>query len=408
MKKVLQIFLGVMTAVGGFIEIGDLVFLSQSGALFGYATLWAMLVGLVGIGIFAEMSGRVTAISKRPVFDLIRERLGFGPGLMTLIAAQVVTLLTLTAEIGGVAIVLQLFFDIPNQLLIVLAGLGSLVLIWVLPFEGIERLFGLMGLALLVFIVAALDTNPDWGEVGRGVLPSWDSADPVLYGYFAVGIIAAMFMPYELYFYSSGAVEEGWNRPDLRLNKVTVIFGWGLGGLLAAAIMMTAAQVFEPRSIEPDLLGTVALGPQFALGEAGLVAVLLGMLFAIGGATAETALAGAYNVGQFFGWQWGKYKRPSGAPRFTLVWIAMIVLGTLIIVTGLDPVQVTEAAVLFSVVALPLSYLPVLLVANDPTYMGDQVNGRLANVLGWLYFVVIVVVAIAAIPLLIATNMGQG
>jgi Mn2+/Fe2+ NRAMP family transporter len=152
----------------------------------------------------------------------------------------------------------------------------------------------------------------------------------------------------------------------------------------------------------------VALSVQSQLGEAGLIIVLIGMLFAIGGATAETSLSGAYNVAQFFGWEWGKYKKPRGAPRFTLTWMIMLVLGTLIIITGLDAVQVTEFAVIFSVVALPFSYLPVLLVANDRTYMDDQVNGPFANILGWFYLVIIVIAALAAIPLMIITNMGQG
>jgi manganese transport protein len=406
--KIFGVLLGVLTAVGGFIEIGDLVFLGQAGSIFGYDTLWAIVVGLIGIMVYAEMAGRVAAVSHRPVFDLIRERLGFGFGATTLLAGQFVTLLTLAAEIGGVAIVLQLLFDLPAQLLIGVVGILFLFLIWVMSFEMIERVFSLMGLGLLIFIVAALKSHPHWSGVGQGVIPNWDTSEIALYGYFAVGIIAAMFMPYEIYFYSSGGIEEGWKRPDARLNKATVLFGFTLGGVLAFAILMSSAQVLEPNGIQPDLLGTVALTVQSPLGEAGLLIALIGMLFAIGGATAETALSGAYNVAQFFGWEWGKYKKPRGAPRFTLTWMTMIVIGTLIIITGIDPVQVTEFAVIFSVVALPLSYLPVLLVANDRTYMEDEVNGIFANVLGWFYLAVIVLAALAAIPLMIMTNMGKG
>ena len=83
-------------------------------------------------------------------------------------------------------------------------------------------------------------------------------------------------------------------------------------------------------------------------------------------------------------------------------------LALLVVMTGYDPVKLTEYSVIFSVVALPLTYLPILLVANDRTYMGANANGRLANVLGGLYFVVILVIAIAAIPLMLLTNGGQG
>ena len=62
---------------------------------------------------------------------------------------------------------------------------------------------------------------------------------------------------------------------------------------------------------------------------------------------------------------------------------------------------------MFSAVVLPLTYLPILVVANDRDYLGDKVNGRLANTLGVIYLVIIVVVAVAAIPLMIMTGVGQ-
>ena len=132
------------------------------------------------------------------------------------------------------------------------------------------------------------------------------------------------------------------------------------------------------------------------------------MLFAISGAAIDSAFAGAYNMAQFFGWEWGKYRHNAGAPRFTIVWAVMLVLGFLIVVTGVDPILVTELSVVFSVVALPLTYIPILLVANDRAYMGSYGNAWVGNAFGVFYLVVVLVIAVAAIPLLIASNMGQG
>ena len=75
--------------------------------------------------------------------------------------------------------------------------------------------------------------------------------------------------------------------------------------------------------------------------------------------------------------------------------------------TTVDPILVTEVSVVFSAVALPLTYFPILVVANDHDYMGKHVNGRLANCLGMFYLVVIVVAATAAIPLMVVTGMGS-
>ena len=89
----------------------------------------------------------------------------------------------------------------------------------------------------------------------------------------------------------------------------------------------------------------------------------------------------------------------------------MLVLSTLaataFLMTAVDPILVTEVSVVFSAVALPLTYFPILVVANDPDYMGEHTNGRLANGLGSIYLVVIGVAAGAALPLMIWTRMGQ-
>jgi manganese transport protein len=172
--------------------------------------------------------------------------------------------------------------------------------------------------------------------------------------------------------------------------------------------MIVGGALFLPQAIEPESLGTVALGAEVPLGEIGLLVGIAGILFAVSGAAIDTLFAGAYNVAQFFGWEWGRYRTNAGAPRFTLAWIVLLGLAFGVVLTGVDPVQLTEYAVIFSVVALPLTYLPILLVANDRAYMGEHVNGRLANVLGIGYFVVILVVSVTAIPLLVLTNVGQG
>ena len=366
------------------------------------------MIGVGGIITYAEMCGRVAAVSEKAVFDAVRERLGFSTGLVALIAGQLVNILTLAAEIGGVALVLQLLAGLPYRVLLVLAVLGLGLVLWLMPFDWIERVFGYMGLALLVFAVAAVKLHPDWGQVAHGFVPSTGTGDAAVYGYYVVGLIGAAMIPYEVYFYSSGAVEERWRPKDLGINRANVLIGYSLGGFLSFALMISAGALLLPQGISAELLGTTALVAQAPLGQIGLILALIGTLFAISGAAIDSAFAGAYNLAQYFGWEWGKYRHNAGAPRFTLTWIAMLVVGFLIVVTGVDPILVTELSVIFAVVALPLTYLPILLVANDRAYMGRYANGVLANVFGVFYLVVVLVIAVAAIPLLLLSNMGQG
>jgi len=405
--KIFQVALGILAAIGGFVDIGDLVFNVSAGATFGYQLLWVVVIGVVGIVVYSEMCGRVAAVSGKAVFDAVRERVGFKSGLAVLVASQVVNLMTLTAEIGGVAICLQLLSGLAYRWLIVVAGAALLVVVWVTAFEWIERIFGYGGLCLLVFAVAAVKLHPGWGAVGHGFVPHLEMKSPLLYAYFAVGLLGAALTPYEVYFYSSGGVEEGWGPKDLRLNKVNAMIGYGLGGFLSFALMIVGGALFLGKGIEPEFLGSIALGAEVPLGQIGLLLALVGILFAVSGAAIDTLFSGAYNLAQFLGWEWGRYRTPRGAPRFTITWLVLLVLALGVVMTGVDPVQLTEYAVIFSAVALPLTYIPILLVANDRSYMREYVNGRLANTLGLIYLIVILFIALTAIPLLILTNAGQ-
>ena len=108
MKRVFEVFLGILTAFGGFVDMGDLVANAQTGARFGMGLAWVVVVGVIGIVMYAEMAGRVAAISGRPVFDVIRERLGARAALVNLGASFFINILTLTAEIAGLAVVIEL------------------------------------------------------------------------------------------------------------------------------------------------------------------------------------------------------------------------------------------------------------------------------------------------------------
>jgi Mn2+/Fe2+ NRAMP family transporter len=409
--NVMELALGVMTALGGFVDIGELVFALSGGARFGPLLLWVIVIGTVGIALYGEMSGRVAAVLKKPAFEVVRERFGFGPSLGVLIASNFVNILTCAAEIGGMAIVLQILFG-ANQRLMLLGAAGLLlVTVYVLPFRWIERVFGLLGLTLLVYAVAAVQSQPDWGEAARGLIPQLPSSDMpslTVYAYYAVGLLSSILMPYEIYFYSSGGIEDEWTPKDLPINKLTAGVGFALGGLLTMALVIVGWQIFKPGGIDPQHLSSTLLAASQPLGRIGFFFALAGIFFAVGGAAVETALSAGYNVCQFFGAPWGKRHKPREVPLFTLLWMASVVLGTGIAMSGKNPVEIVEYSVIFAVVVLPFTYYPILHLAGDKQAMGKHVNSRVIEVLGWIYFALICAVALAAVPLLVITDMGRG
>jgi Mn2+/Fe2+ NRAMP family transporter len=407
-KKLFSVALGILTAIGGFVDIGDLVTNAQVGARFGWSLGLVVVVGVLGICVFAEMSGRVAAVCRRATFDLVRERLGPRVGLLNLMGSMAVTLLTFVAEIGGVALALQLIVSVHYVLLVPLVAVLVWLILWKAKFSLMENVLGLLGLSLIVFVVALWQLDPDWAQLTHQLVAVDKPADEPwsVWAYYAVALFGAALTPYEVFFFSSGGVEEKWGPSSLRTMRANVFIGFPLGGLLSVAIAAAAAIVLRPLGVEVTTLGQVALPVVTALGTLGIVLVLVGFFAATFGAACETGLSVGYSVAQYFGWQWGKFVEPLRAARFHTVVLLSCIAGVGILLTTVDPIMVTEYSVVFSALALPLTYLPILVVANDRTYLGHHVNGRLANTLGTAYLVVVVVASLAAIPLMVVTGAG--
>jgi manganese transport protein len=283
------------------------------------------------------------------------------------------------------------------------------LVVWRLPFEWMEQVFGLLGLALVVFVVAVLKIGPDWGALVDAALhPHVPTEETVWsYAYYAIALFGAAMTPYEVFFFSSGAVEEHWTSRDLRIERINVFVGFPLGGILSLAIMITAYLTLGPAGVDVEVLGQVPLPVALAVGKVGLAAAIIGIFAATFGAALETSMSAGYTLSQYFGWQWGTFVRPRDAARFHLVVLGSIVVAAVVALSGVDPVKVTEMSIVLSAAALPLTYLPILIIANDPDYMGERVNGRVRNLLGSVFMVVLVVISVATIPLLIVTRAGS-
>ncbi|MEV0429690.1 divalent metal cation transporter [Micromonospora sp. NPDC050495] len=408
MRKLFAATLGVLSAIGGFVDIGDLVAASQAGARFGLAHAWVLLVGVLGICAYAEMAGRIAAVSGRAVFDLVRERLGPRVALLNLVASWLVTVITLAAELGGVALALQLASGWSYLLWVPLAGVAVWLVLWRMRFELMERVFGLAGLALLVFAVALFALPTDWARLGhQAVQISSAGQGWSVYWFVAVALFASTVSPYEVFFFSSGGVEERWSAADLAHARSNVLIGFPVGGFLALSLIAVAAVAYHPSGSSLDSLDQVARPVVTAFGGAGLAVAVLAFFAVTFGAALETGLSAAYAAAQYFGWQWGKRVSPREAARFHSVLLVSVLLGVILLMTTVDPVRLTEYMLVLSAVVLPLTYLPILVVANDRGYLGDRVNGWWTNLLGALFLLLIVAASVAAIPLAIITRMGQ-
>jgi Mn2+/Fe2+ NRAMP family transporter len=410
LKKILGLTLGIMTALGGFVDLGQIVFTMQAGALFGYALLWVIALGLAAIIIYMEMCGRIAAVAGEPVFAIVRSHMPKRLGILTLVASNLLNLLTCAAELGAVGIVMHMLTGWNERLVFPGAAVVIVLMIWFLKFDWIERLFGLSGLLMFVFAAAAWKLGPNWHDVAMGVVPSLPGGDThrlLLYGYFAVGIFSAMLMEYEVHFYSSGVIEEDWKAEDLGENAAVAMLGSTLGAILTVALLLLGALLFLPRAIFPDMLSTAVMPAALVFGPMSLKLALLGVLACVAGATIETGLSGAYNICQFYDFTWGKYLKPAHAPVFTFLWMGMLILAAGLALTGIPPLTLINFSIVFAMVVMPFTYYPILKVSGDPAILGEHANGRLYNIIGWIFFVLITIAAVAAIPLAVLTSGGQ-
>jgi Mn2+/Fe2+ NRAMP family transporter len=266
-----------------------------------------------------------------------------------------------------------------------------------------------LGLFILVFVWAAVALHvPVRAAAAEAISGGRGEHSLTLYLYFVVAMIGSFAAPYEVLFYASGANEDGWDRSYKWANRAIALLGMTFGGVGAAAIIVVAAVVLHPAGIKADQIATAAIGPAHALGMKGFACFLVGAFACSFAAGVETASSSTYALSEYFGWNWGKNRRPAESARYTLTYTAAIVVAAIVLLTTLDPITITEIAMVFNAVALPFILLPLLIIANDRRYVGDDLrNGWIANVFGVGFFLLLTVVSVAGLPLILLTRGGS-
>src|SRR4051794_25448810 len=171
-KQIFEVALGIVTSVGGFLEVGSIATAAQAGAMFGFQLIWPIVLGTVCLIFLIEMSGRLAAVSHHPLPAAVRERFGFHYFVVPLGAETIIDFLVLASEIGGVCLGLQLLSGIPFYFWAIPVALVIWLILWRGTFGVIEYGVSTLGLTTVVFIVAALKLRPDFHAVAAGFVPT--------------------------------------------------------------------------------------------------------------------------------------------------------------------------------------------------------------------------------------------
>jgi Mn2+/Fe2+ NRAMP family transporter len=399
MKRILDLTLGIVTSIGGFLEAGSIITAVQAGAVFGYKLLWTIALGTLGLMLLVEQSGRLAAVTGRTVGDALRERFGISFFIIPLVTGLLVSFLVLASEIGGVSLALQMATGISFQWWAMPVAFAGWFLLWKGTFGVVEKGASLLGLVTIVFVVAALKLHPDWGRVTAGLLPTAPDHDRARYWYIAVSIIGASISPYLYMFYSSGAVEDGWGTNDLSTNKATAVLGMSFGGVLSAAVLIIAALVFLPRGIQVDRYEQAGLLLPPVLGHTGFVLFLASLGIACFGATTEITLAMAYLLAQGLGWDWSENARPKQNARFSLTYTVTILLAGVVMAAGIDPLKLTNFSMMLTAASLPVTVIPMFVLMNDEALVGEHRNRWVSNAALGALSIVTIIVLVSAVPL---------
>ncbi len=382
MGVIVDLILGIVTSIGGFVEVGSISTSAQAGAEFGFQLLWAVAAAGVMLAMLVEMSGRLAAVSKRPLAAAVRDRFGIDFQVVPLAAEFVVDVLLLAAEIGGAAIAVKLLTGIGYLWWVVPVGAAAWLVLRIFGFGLIEYGIGLLGLVTLCFVVSAFKLEPSATEWGRAMLPSLPTHDHIRYAFIAVSIVGATVSPYLLSFYASGTVEEDMQEKDLWVNTTTSYVGTAFGSVVSMGILVSSAMVLAP------VFGHWALT---------LFAASLGI--GCFGAAVEIALNAGYTFAQVTGLSWGANKKRRNAPAFTRAFTIVLLLSVAVALLGFDPLRMTMICVALTVIVMPLLVLPFLVLMNDKRYVGEHVNGPFRNVFLAALTVLGALLALVVVPL---------
>lgn len=369
---------------------------STVGAQLGYATLWTAPITFPLMASVQYICARIGMVSGMGLAGILRAHYGrkiLYPAVLLLIIANTINA---GADLGAIAAAINLVLPLPVWLLTPVVTAVILALqVWG-SYRLIARIFRWLTLALLAYIGAGFLARPDWGEVLRNTLIPQIRFDATFLQAL-VAILGTTISPYLFFWQASQEVEEEvqmgrtrlWQRQgatDAELKYAA----WDVNtGMLFAnivfffVIMATGATLFVNGKTDIQSAADAAQALRPLAGDAA------GLLFAAGiigaGFLAVPILtgSGAYAVSEAFGWKYGLDRNPGKAKQFYAVIVASTVIGMAMNFLGINPIQALFwTAVINGVLAGPLLVL-IMLIANNREVMGERINGRWLNILGW-------------------------
>jgi len=381
---------------------------SQAGAAFGLATLWTAIITFPLMASIQQMCARIGIVTSQGLTGTLKKHYPKPILYLMLLFSFPAIVMNIGADIAGMGAVGNLLFpSIDAGYFSVLFTLILLGLIIYLPYQKIASVLKYLCIVMLVYFIVPFLYKQDLTEIIKATFIPTIRFDKDFIA-MLVGILGTTISPYLFFWQASVEVEEMKNRRTHMIVNKKIIheinqdvdFGMTISGFVMFFIILTTGTVLYNGGVHQ--IDTVE---QAAMALKPLAGNLAYLLFAVGvigtGLIAIPVLSGSisYIMTETFGWEQGLDKKFHEAKGFYVIIAISLLLGLSLNYIGITPIQsLIYTAILYGMTA-PVLIAIILHISNNKKIMGENVNGRLSNILGFMALIIMTVAALALIYL---------
>lgn len=383
---------GMITANAGN-DAGGIATYASVGAEHGYRLLWVLIPITISLGIVQEMCARMGAVTGKGLADLIRERFGVRWTALVMLALLIANAGVTVSEFVGIAAATELF----GVTRFISVPIGAIAIWWLVvkgSYKRVERVFLLMSLVFLGYIVSAFLARPDWSAVGVSLVrPSFSFQPAFLFTFIA--IVGTTISPYMQVFVQSSVVEKGVTTENYSETRTDVWVGTVFAIAIALFIMISTAATLHKLGLRVDSASSAARALEPLAGPYAEKLFGIGLFGASMLAAGVLPLATAYSISEALGFEKGVSLSFREAPIFIGVFTFLIAVGAAIaVIPDLPLIRVLLFTQVINGLLLPVILIAVLRLVNSRDLMGAYVNGRLYNAAAWLTTIVVTLISL--------------
>jgi Mn2+/Fe2+ NRAMP family transporter len=346
------------------------------GARYGYELLWVLALSTLALIVFHEVGVRLGVVTGKGLLTLVRERFGDRAAALVVTALVIANTGTLCAEFAGVAAGMQLLGGVSRYVSVPLATVGVSALVLRESFRRVEHFLLLLSSVFVAYVVAGVLAHPDWGAAAHGlVVPSIPlNRDALLV---AVATLGTTLAPWGLAFIQSYAVDKRLQVKDLRYERVDVIVGAVLTGVIGFFVVVACAATLHVQGIDVNDASDAARALEPLAGNTAATLFGLGFVGAALLAAAIVPLSTSYSISEALGRPADLDDSFAEARTFYLSFGAVVALAAcLVLIPGAPLIEILFLSQALNAVLL-LVLLPFIRsLAKDRELMGENALGR--------------------------------